>query len=228
LNRWQWVDLYEENGFIRLLRSLKLRADAVDATVEPALYVDSDKELERRLEQLYMEGLAAFYTEDWDRACQRFQTILSERPNHKNASEKLEEAKRQRNLAKLYEQATDAVRSEDWGTAIQTLEELSHNAADYKDAVLLLRNARKQKQLRELYAEARSLHDAQKWEVVVFGRFRLISYGYIRDITVCTKRVAELKRFASIEHQYDHISVKWMQELPKTQVIGRCTTPTGS
>src|SRR5262245_5547537 len=24
LNRWQWVDLFEENGFVRLLRSLKL------------------------------------------------------------------------------------------------------------------------------------------------------------------------------------------------------------
>jgi hypothetical protein len=29
LSRWHWVDLYEENGFVKLLRSLKLRADAV-------------------------------------------------------------------------------------------------------------------------------------------------------------------------------------------------------
>jgi len=90
LNRWQWVDLYDDNGFIKLLRSLKLRADAVGATVEPDLDVDSAKELDRKLEQLYTEGLAAFYTEDWDKACQRFQSILSERPNHKNATEKLE------------------------------------------------------------------------------------------------------------------------------------------
>src|SRR5512141_938677 len=114
LSRWQWVDLYEESGFIQLLRSLKLRADAVGATVEPTSYVDSDKETERRLDQLYTEGLAAFYTEDWDRACQRFQSILSERPGHKHAAEKLAEAERRRCLSKLYNQATEAVRSEDW------------------------------------------------------------------------------------------------------------------
>ena len=60
LSRWHWVDLYEENGFAQLLRSLKLRADAVRATVEPSTYEDTDKEFGHRLEQLYTEGLAAF------------------------------------------------------------------------------------------------------------------------------------------------------------------------
>ncbi|NJC97323.1 MAG: TIR domain-containing protein [Anaerolineae bacterium] len=207
LNRWQWVDLYEQNGFIKLLRSLKLRADAVDAAVEPALYVDPDKETERRLEQLYTEGLAAFYTEDWDRACQRFQTILSERPNHKNAAEKLEEAERQRCLSKMYEQASAAVRSEDWGTAIQILEELSKKSADYKDAAQLLGNARKQKQLRELYAEAKALHAAQKWEAVVkvFEQIAVIEPNYPDPnglLPSAQKEVTELKRLADLNDQY--------------------------
>lgn len=209
LSRWHWVDLYEENGFIQLLRSLKLRAEAVDAAVEPALYVDSDKETDRRLEQWYTEGLAAFYTEDWDRACQRFQSILSERPNHKNASEKLEEAERQRHLSKLYEQASAAVRSGDWGTAIQTLEELSHKSADYKDAAQLLRNARRQKQLRELYAEAKSLHAAQQWEAVVrvFEQINVIEPNYPDAdglLPSAQKEVAELKRIANLNDQYSH------------------------
>jgi hypothetical protein len=96
LNHWQWVDLFDENGFVKLLRSLKLRADKVGATIEPLSYGDEDKEIESRLDQLYTEGLAAFWVEDWDRACQRFQAILRERPNHKNAAEKLEQAERQR------------------------------------------------------------------------------------------------------------------------------------
>ena len=209
LSRWHWVDLYEDDGFIKLLRSLKLRADAVGATVEPDLYADSAKETDRRLEQLYTEGLAAFYTEDWDRACRCFQSILSERPNHKNASEKLEEAERQRNLSKLYEQATGAVRSEDWGIAIQILEELSNKSAEYKDAAQLLRDARKQKQLRDLYAEARALHAGKQWEAVVkvFEQISSIDPNYPDAgglLPSAQKEVAELKRVAELNEQYSH------------------------
>jgi len=208
LNRWQWVDLYDENGFIKLLRSLKLRADAVGATVEPDLYVDSAKELNRKLEQLYTEGLAAFYTEDWDKACQRFQAILSERPNHKNAAEKLEEAERQRQLSKLYEQAVSAVRSEDWGPAIQFLEELFNKSASYKDTVQLLHDARKQKQLKDLYAEAKTLHVGNQWEAVarVFEQISSIDPNY-PDLdgllTSAQKEVTELHRVAELNDQYN-------------------------
>ena len=209
LNRWQWVDLYEDDGFVRLLRSLKLRADAVDATVEPTSYIDSEKETDHRLEQLYTEGLAAFYTEDWDKACQRFQSILSERPNHKNASEKLEEAKRQRDLAKLYEQAIVAVRSDDWVTAIQIIEELSNKSVDYKDVAQLLKNARKQKQLRELYAEAKALQTGQQWEAIVkvFEQISSIDPNYPDAdelLPSAQKEVAELKRIGDLNDQYSH------------------------
>ncbi|MGW8181609.1 MAG: TIR domain-containing protein, partial [bacterium] len=207
LSRWQWVDLYEENGFIRLLRSLKLRADAVGATIEPTSYVDTDKEREKRLKKLYTEGLAAFYTEDWDKACHSFQSILSEQPNHKNAAEKLAEADRQRSLSKMYEQASAAVRSEDWGAATQILEELSGKSANYKDAIQLLRNARKQEQLRDLYAEAKTLHEAQKWEAVVrvFDQIVAIdpNYGDVEGLLPSAQReVAELQRLAELNDLY--------------------------
>ncbi len=207
LSRWQWVDLYEENGFIQLLRSLKLRAEAVGATVEPTLYVDPDKETERRLEQWYTEGLAAFYTEDWDRACQRLQSILSERPNHKHAAEKLAEAERQRDLSRLYEQASVAVRSEEWESAIRILEELSRKSAEYKDAAQLLRDARKQKQLRDLYAEAKALHAGQQWEAVVkvFAQISLLEPNYPDAdglLPSAQKEVTELKRLADLNNQY--------------------------
>jgi outer membrane protein assembly factor BamD (BamD/ComL family) len=209
LSRWHWVDLYEENGFIQLLRSLKLRANAVGATVEPTSYEDSDKEVERRLDQLYTEGLAAFYTEDWDRAYHRFQSILSERPSHKNATEKLTESERQRNLAKLYAQSTDAYKSENWQLAIKTLEELSQKSSDYKDVAQLLKNARKQKQLKELYAEAKTLHTAQKWQAVVkvFEQISAIDPAYPDSdglLPSAQKEVAELKRLAGLNDLYSH------------------------
>ena len=234
LSRWHWVDLYEDDGFVKLLRSLKLRAEAVDATIEPTSYVDSDKETEHRLEQFYTEGLAAFYTEDWDKACQRFQSILSERPNHKNAAEKLEEAERQRSLANLYEQATGAVRSEDWGTAIQILEELSHKSADYKDAAQLLRNARKQRQLRDLYAEARALHTAKQWEAVVkvFEQILSIDPNFPDAdelLPSAQKEVAELKRIADLNDQYSHAlremdSGKWYEARRLLEAVHKSET----
>ncbi len=209
LNRWQWVDLYDENGFVKLLRSLKLRADAIGATVEPTAYIDSDKELENKLKQLYTEGLAAFYTEDWDKACQRFQSILSEQPAHQSATEKLEEAKQQRVLTRLYEQATIAIRSKDWETSIQHLEELSQKAAGYKDTANLLQNARTEKQLGELYSEAKALHTGQQWKAVVkvFEQIRIIEPNYPDHedlLPSAEKKVAELKRLAELNDQYSH------------------------
>lgn len=179
------------------------------ATVEPTSYVDSEQETNRKLEQLYTEGLAAFYTEDWNKACQRFQTILSERPNHKQAAEKLDEADRQRDLARLYEPATDAVRNADWEAAIQILEELSQKSADYKDAKQLLKTARKQKQLEDLYREAKTLHAAQQWEAVVkvFEQITAIDPTYPdKDELLPSAQieVAELKRIAELNDQYSH------------------------
>ena len=207
LSGWQWVDLFEENGFMRLLRSLKLRAAQVGATIEPLLYADEDQEIESRVDQLYTEGLAAFWVEDWDRACQRFQAILRERPNHKNAAEKLAQAERQRNLAKLYTQAIEAYESEDWQAAIKTLEELLGKSDSYKDAAQLLRDAKKHWQLSELYAEAKRLHAAQKWQAVlkVFGQIAGIDSAYPDPedlLSSAQKEAAELKRLADLNDLY--------------------------
>ncbi len=207
LSRWQWVDLFEENGFIQLLRSLKLRAKAVNATVEPVSYEDTDKESAQRAEQLYTEGLAAFYTEEWDRACQRFQAILSEHPNHKNATEKLAEAEKQRGLTRLYARAELDYKAENWQAAIQSLEDLLQRISEYKDAIQLLRNAMKQKRLGELYAEARALHSAQKWQAVikVFEQISAIEPANPDPdalLPSAQKEVAELKRLAGLNDQY--------------------------
>ena len=207
LGHWQWVDLFEENGFVRLLRSLKLRADRVGATIEPSEYESQDNETERRFDQLYTEGLAAFYTEDWDRAYQRFQTILRERPNHKNAAEKLAQAERQRNLVKLYAQATEAYQSENWLAAIKALEELLEKSEDYKDAVHLLKDAKKQRQLGELYNEAKKLHAAQKWQAVirVFDQIVGIDPAFPDPdglLPSAQREATELKRLADLNELY--------------------------
>ncbi len=207
LSRWQWVDLFEEDGFIKLLRSLKLRADKVGAIITPSSYEYGDDETERRLDQYYTEGLAAFYTEDWSKACQRFQLILAERPGDKNAIEKFEEAERQRDLSKLYRQAMDACQTEDWQTAIKTLDELLKKSSNYKDSAELFKNARKQKQLGELYAEAKKLHAAKKWHAVlkVFEQIFAIEQNHPDPdelLPSAQKEAAEIKRLSDLNDLY--------------------------
>lgn len=60
LSDWHWVDLFEDNGYIKLLSVLKLRANKVGARVNPSPYQDSDAETERKLDQYYTEGLEVF------------------------------------------------------------------------------------------------------------------------------------------------------------------------
>jgi outer membrane protein assembly factor BamD (BamD/ComL family) len=207
LTRWQWVDLFEENGYIKLLRSLKLRADRVGAKVTPSLYEDLDTETEHRLDQYYTEGLAAFYTEDWNKACQRFQAILSERPNHKNALEKLEEAERRRDLSNLYTQATNAYQAQNWEYAITTLNELMKKSPEYKDAAQLLKHAKKQEQLVELYFEAKKLHNGGKWQAVlrVFEQIHALEPNHLDPdglLPTAQKEAEELKRLADLNDLY--------------------------
>jgi hypothetical protein len=141
LGLWQWVDLFESDGYEWLMRSLRLRADKLGMRVGDTVYTDD--ELEQRLDQLYTEGLAALWIEDWDKAYHRFQSILHEKPDHIQAIAKLEEAKRQKHWNALYTQALDAQKSENWQVAVQILEKLTSEVANYKDASLLLRNAQK-------------------------------------------------------------------------------------
>ncbi|MBE0682921.1 MAG: TIR domain-containing protein [Anaerolineales bacterium] len=207
LSRWHWVDLFEEDGYVKLLRSLKLRADKVGAVITPSAYEDEDAETERRLDQYYTEGLAAFYTEDWDKACRRFQSILSERPNHKNAIEKLEEAEKRRDLSKLYTQSMGAYQAEDWQTAIKTLDELLKKSPEYKDSTQLLKNAKKQKQLNDLYIEAKKLHAAGKWQAVlkVFDQVFAIEPNHPdpdRLLPSAREEVVKLDRLAELNDLY--------------------------
>ena len=172
---------------------------------EPISYVD--KELEQKLEGLYTEGLAAFWVEDWDKACDRFQKILTDRPDHAVAADKLAEAKRQRNLAHLYASASEAQRAENWPAAQKTLEELLKDSPEYKDASTTLKLVKKQKRLAELYAEAKQLHAAKKWQAVakVFSQIKLIDPEYPDPdnlLPTAEKELDELKRQAELNELY--------------------------
>lgn len=202
---WQWVDLFESDGYERLMRSLRLRADKLGMQMGDIFY--TDRELEQRLDQLYTEGLAALWVEDWDKAYHRFQTILREKPDHMQAIAKLDEAKRQKHLHALYTQALDAQEHENWDVSVDVLEKLTSEASDYKDAAVLLKNARKKNQLAQLYQEAQRLYKAQQWQAVVrvFSQIVAIEPSYHDPgglLPSAEKEVAELKRIADLNALY--------------------------
>jgi tetratricopeptide (TPR) repeat protein len=168
---------------------------------------DVDTELERRLEPLYTEGLAAFWVEDWDKACRSFQAIVDARPDFADAKTKLEQAKRQERLSTLYAQAQAAQAAQDWQGALGALETLVTEAGDYKDASALLKSARQQKQLADLYAEARRLHQAQQWQAVVnvFAQITATQPDYADPdglLPTAEREVAALKRKAELDALY--------------------------
>jgi len=203
LGRWQWVDLFDETGYERLLRSLERRAEKVGAIIGAF----GENEIEQRSEQLYTDGLAAFYTEDWDKAYTRFKDFLRERPNHPQAAQKLEQVIQQRKLKALYTQALESQKSEDWQTVVTVLEKLTNEVADYKDAAALLKIAQKKKQLIDLYNEARRLHKAEQWQavIVVLAKISAIDPNYpdvdrLKD--TANQRVAESARHAELNELY--------------------------
>jgi outer membrane protein assembly factor BamD (BamD/ComL family) len=202
---WQWVDLFEADGYERLLRSLRLRANKLGLRVGETIY--TDREMEQRLEQLYTEGLAALWVEDWDKAYYRFQAILREKPDHMQALAKLDEAKRQKYFDTLYKQAVDAQQDENWPAVVEVLEKLTSEIPDYKDASLLLKNARKKHQFAQLYQEARRLHKAQQWSAVlkVFAQIGALEPNYQDPDNLfpsAEKELAELKRLEELNELY--------------------------
>jgi len=168
---------------------------------------EADRELEHRLEQLYTEGLAAFWVEDWDKAGRSFQAIVDTHPDFADAKTKLEQAKRQERLNTLYAQAQTAQAAKDWPGALGALEALVAEAANYKDAAALLKSARQQKQLADLYAEARRLHQAQQWQAVanVFAQITATQPDYADPdglLPTAEREVATLKRKAELDALY--------------------------
>jgi len=119
------------------------------------------------LDELYTQGLAAFYTERWDAAVDIFRQILAHRRDFKDAAVKLDHARREQQLAARYAIAKAAADTGAWAEAVELLETLVAAEPGYRDAQTQLDRARREHKLGELRAEAKRLHQAKQWEAVV-------------------------------------------------------------
>jgi formylglycine-generating enzyme required for sulfatase activity/ABC-type branched-subunit amino acid transport system substrate-binding protein len=170
---------------------------------------DQDEELAQRLEQLYIDGLAAYYTGEWEKACTKLQAVVDVQPDYEqgDAHAKLQDARRQQELHGLYTQAQAARAEEDWETALAALKDLTAQKADFMDAAALLESVRRQKQLGDYYAQAQRLARAEQWRAVVsvFAKIAALDPEHPDPdglLPIAERQVAEQKRQARLTSLY--------------------------
>ena len=119
------------------------------------------------VEQLYDEALAAYWTEQWDKAVALLSQVLNRQPDYADAGRKLELARQQQQLASHYAEASAAADTGDWEQAVAGYTWIVDADPDYRDTNARLADARRQRQLASLQAEARRLHRASQWAAVI-------------------------------------------------------------
>jgi hypothetical protein len=119
------------------------------------------------VEQLYDQALAAYWTEQWDKAVDLLSQVLSRHPDYADAARKLELARHQQQLALHYAQASLAADAGDWGRAVAEYTMVAEADPGYQDINARLANARRQQQIDTLQGEARRLHRARQWAAVI-------------------------------------------------------------
>jgi len=119
------------------------------------------------VETWYVDALAAFWTDKFDRAVELIQRVLDAQPDYPEAGDKLEEARRQQQLSATYRQASAAADAEDWKQAVEGFTRVRDIEPGYRDVAVRLEHAREQQQIAALRAEARRLYEAGQWAAVV-------------------------------------------------------------
>lgn len=175
LSHLHWVDLFADDGYEWLRKSLTRRARQVGAEDVP-----SKENFPPSLdcERIYLQGIGKFYAEQWQDAIYYFQSCLSQCPNYKDAKErivsaqeKLAEAEKEKQLAELYHEAALAQEAGEWQTAIVVFKKMLALEENYKDVRARLQASEEKSRLAALYQRAEKLSELKEWGGVL-GVFR--------------------------------------------------------
>ena len=166
-------------------------------------------QIEKRLERLYVDGLGAFWIEEWDEACRCFQAIVDEQPDYRDAAARLEQAEHQRRLVAFYTEAQAARAAKDWTGEFMALDKLVTEEPGFRDAADLREAAKRKRQLARLYAQAQELHAVGRWQAVVnvFARIAALDPEYPDPeglLSTAEGGVAEQKRQGELDDLYSH------------------------
>ncbi|WP_409469480.1 CHAT domain-containing protein [Streptomyces sp. HC307] len=125
------------------------------------------------LSALYVEGLASFYKQRWDRAVEIFREVQARDPGYEDVQAKFAQSERMRRLHLLYEAGLGAAEAQQWDAAVEHLEAVVASEPGFLDAEFRLEDARRRRTAAGLRAEAAGLHAAGEWEAVVAVGTRL-------------------------------------------------------
>jgi tetratricopeptide (TPR) repeat protein/sugar lactone lactonase YvrE len=116
---------------------------------------------------LYVQALAAFWTERWEQAVSLLRQVLAVRADYPEAAAKLDRARRQLQFATSYAAGRAAADAGEWDQAIAAYTVVADADPGYRDVSALLETARRRQQLASLHEEARWLHQAREWAAVL-------------------------------------------------------------
>jgi outer membrane protein assembly factor BamD (BamD/ComL family) len=154
----------------KTLAALKI-SDTATGSAAPTSTARPDRSNQQVTEpevgQLYDQALAAFWTEQWDKAVDLLGKILSRQADYADAARKLELARRQQQLASHYAEASAAADAGNWEQAVAEYTMITDSDPDYRDTNSRLAEARHQEHLVGLVAEAHRLHRAGQWAAVI-------------------------------------------------------------
>ena len=154
----------------KTLEALKV-SDTATGSAAPTSIARPDRSNQQvagpEVERLYDQALAAFWTEQWDKAVDLMGQVLSRQPDYADAARKLDLAGRQQQLASHYAQASAAADAGNWEQAVAECTMITDSDPNYRDTSARLAEARHQQQLAGLLAEAHRLHRAGQWAAVI-------------------------------------------------------------
>lgn len=182
------------------------RQPPVQVTVQE---LPPDPRLKERLEQNYIDGLAAYWVRDWEKASGYFQTVVTADPAYKDAAKRLNEVQKQRQMGELYQRGLAASQNNDWAAARDAFQQVASTDASYQDASKRLAEASQKLELAELYAQAGQLFQAKQYEAVlkIFEQIQHLDSTYPDPDNLNSKTreaLIEQKRQEKIKATYQH------------------------
>ncbi|HSF80740.1 MAG TPA: CHAT domain-containing protein [Anaerolineales bacterium] len=162
------------------------------------------------IEQLYEDGLSAFWEKDWNKAWELFRQVVEIDPNYRDTPAMLGQTRTQVLLSKLYEQAGSLHQEQKWAEIITIFEQIHALDKDYPDPDKLLPSAQSQlaeeerkRKVQDLYSQAMAAMHAQHWQEAynLFSQVAELEPDYYQTQRMLERASAEIKASAAPQTQ---------------------------
>ncbi len=170
----QWADLFEPNGYQRLLRTLQ-QGRAPDGRIfdvtEPGTPSSDTPEPtrtdHRREAQLLDQARAQHRLGHYDATLRLLDDLLTLNPTYPEAAELQSTTLHDKRLADIYRRAVKAETAANWPTAVASYTEILDTNPTYRDAPARRAAGERRQQIADLQAKLRHHATAESWQAVL-------------------------------------------------------------